>query len=97
MLRFIAGAVLGAVTFSASADCVSGYVRKDGTYVQGYCRSTPNASRYDNFGSQTMGGTQRDEFSRTPAFNRSSPSWTYGDNDNDGTPNSIDNAPERKW
>lgn len=28
---------------------VNGYYKKDGTYVQGYWRSTPNATPYDNF------------------------------------------------
>lgn len=90
------GMLLLAVALPASADCVAGYVRKDGTYVQGYCRSTPNQNRYDNFGSQSMGGKQRDEFSRAPTYNKSSPSYSYGDNDQDGLFNNFDPKPESK-
>ena len=81
------------ISATASADCTSGYFRKDGTYVQGYCRSAPNANRYDNYGSQSMGGSQRDEFSRNPYYNKTSPSYGYGDNDRDGLPNSYDPKP----
>ncbi|MCI1272840.1 MAG: hypothetical protein LKG27_00190 [Clostridiaceae bacterium] len=33
----------------ANADYVNGYMRRDGTYVQGYNRSTPNETRLDNY------------------------------------------------
>jgi hypothetical protein len=31
---------------------VNGYIRKDGTYVQPYMRSSPNAYKFDNYSSQ---------------------------------------------
>lgn len=91
--RFLAVIGLFLVTGVASADCVSGYTRANGTYVQGYCRSSPNSSRYDNYGSQSMGGSQRDEFSRSPAYNKSSPGYSFGDNDRDGLSNGYDPRP----
>ena len=31
---------------------VNGYTKKNGTYVQGYMRSSPNSLKYDNFSSK---------------------------------------------
>lgn len=91
------GVALFAIAQLASAQqYVPGYMRSDGTYVQGYTRSAPNANRFDNYGSQSMGGSQRDEFSRAPAYNRSSPSYGYGDNDRDGLSNSFDPKPNSR-
>lgn len=42
---------------------VNGYTRKDGAYVQGHTKSSPDEYRYNNKGSQTYGGSQRDEHS----------------------------------
>ncbi len=57
---------------------VDGYFKKDGTYVQGYLRSDSNENRYDNRNSRSNGGTQRDEYSAPPAYNRSNPNYnTY--------------------
>lgn len=84
--------VLGASAFAA--EYVQGYFRKDGTYVQGHYKSAPNANRYDNLSSQSMGGSQRDEFSRTPSYNKSNPMYGAGDNDGDGLYNSYDPAPD---
>lgn len=97
MYRLIAsGALLLSIALPTSADCVAGYFRKDGTYVQGYCRSTPNQNRYDNYSSQSMGGKQRDEFSSSPSYNKTSPSYSFGDNDRDGLLNRYDPKPESK-
>lgn len=42
--------VLSATSFAASAQqYVSGYTKADGTYVQGYYRSTPNNTKLDNY------------------------------------------------
>ena len=71
---------------------VQGYFRKDGTYVQPHVRSSPNANRWDNRSSQTMGGSKRDEFDG--AYNKSNRSYSYGDNDGDGYLNSYDPVPE---
>jgi hypothetical protein len=79
-----------------AAEYVQGYFRKDGTYVQGHYKSSPNANRYDNLSSQSMGGSQRDEFSRTPSYNKSSPMYGAGDNDGDGYLNSYDPKPNSK-
>ena len=65
----------------ASADqYVNGYTRSDGTYVQGYYRSSPDQYRYNNYSSQGntnpytgQAGTQRNEFSSPPAYNKSNP------------------------
>jgi hypothetical protein len=48
----------------------SHYDRK-GNYHQGYDRSSPDQYRYNNRGSQTNGGHQRDEFSNPPQYNQS--------------------------
>ena len=79
---------------------VNGYMKKDGTYVQGYYRSSPDSYRWNNRGSQTYGGSQRDEYSSgLGATNRSNPSWGWRDNDNDGLSNSYDPNPysKRNW
>ncbi len=92
MKKMLLAVLLGGVAFQVQADCVAGYVRKDGTYVNGYCRSTPNANRYDNYGSQSMGGKQRDEFSRVPATNKQNSLYGISDNDGDGIPNAYDST-----
>lgn len=47
-----------------------GYVKKNGTYVNGHMKSNPDNKRYNNYGSQSRGGRQRDEFSNPPAYNK---------------------------
>jgi hypothetical protein len=47
-----------------------GYVKKDGTYVGGHMKSAPDGKRYNNHGSRSNGGRQRDEFSNPPAYNK---------------------------
>lgn len=76
---------------------VSGHVRSNGTYVQGRTQSSPDAYRYNNRGSETRGGSQRDELSSgSGATNRANPSYGSRDNDNDGVPNALDRAPNSK-
>ena len=88
--------VIGASTASAD-QWVNGYTKKDGTYVQGYYRSSPDSYRYNNRGSQSRGGSQRDEYSSgLGATNKSNSSWGWRDNDNDGLSNSYDRRPESK-
>ena len=87
-------------TATAPADSyVNGYIKRDGTYVAPHIRSSPDQYRYNNYGSQTRGGNQRDEFSSNPAYNLSNPSFGYSDNDGDGIVNSYDNAPNsgNRW
>ena len=53
MKKTVAILLLALISSSAFADvCVSGYFRKDGTYVDGYCRTSPNSSKSDNYGSE---------------------------------------------
>lgn len=68
--------LLALITCSGTAfsqTWVDGYTKKNGTYVQGHQKSEPNEYRYDNRNSQTNGGSQRDEYSAPPAYNKSNP------------------------
>jgi hypothetical protein len=57
---------------------VDGYYRKDGTYVQGHYRTTPDSHQYNNYGRKS----QRDS---------SGPHTPYlRDQDNDGIYNQYD-------
>ena len=100
MLISLSAALL-ALPMTASADrYVRGYTKKDGTYVAPHMRSAPDAYRYNNRGSQTYGGGQRDEFSSgTGATNRSNSTYGWRDNDRDGVYNPYDRAPDvkRRW
>lgn len=82
------------VTFAGNS--VRGYTRSDGTYVQGHTRSSPNANRYDNYGSESRGGHRRDEFSINSATNKTNSSYGWRDNDRDGVMNAYDRKPESK-
>lgn len=81
----------------ANAEWVNGYTKKDGTYVSGHSRSSPDDNRYNNYGSQSNGGSQRDEFSNGfGATNKGNSSYNWRDNDNDGYLNSYDRNPNRR-
>lgn len=72
--------LLLAFSTAALADTyVNGYYRKDGTYVQGHTRSSPNNTRYDNYGSPSS--SQRSS---------SYPSTYTRDSDGDGVSNQYD-------
>ncbi len=75
---------------------VKGHTRSDGTYVQGHTRSSPDSYRSNNRGSESRGGTQRDEYSSDSATNKSNPSYGWRDNDKDGISNTYDRKPESK-
>lgn len=76
---------------------INGYTRKDGTYVQGHMKSRPDENRYNNLGSQSYGGRQRDEYSSgTGATNRTNPSYGWRDNDSDSVINPYDRRPDSK-
>lgn len=95
----ISGSLLFAICSApVSADkWVNGYTKKDGTYVQGHMKNSPDSNRYNNKSSQSFGGSQRDEFSSgLGATNKSNSSYGYRDNDNDGLSNSFDPKPESK-
>jgi hypothetical protein len=55
----------------ADARIQRGYIKKNGTYVSPHQKNNPDGKRYNNRGSQTNGGKQRDEFSNHPAYNKS--------------------------
>lgn len=65
----------------AQAIYVQPSIDRNGNYREGYYRSAPNSSRYDNLNAESNGvnaysgkrSTQRDEFSDPPTYNRSSP------------------------
>lgn len=56
---------------------VKGYYRKDGTYVRPHIRSSPNSYKSDNYGPSRSDSELMNPRTR--------------DNDNDGTPNYLDN------
>lgn len=78
-MRAIIAITLALASTAALADWQNGYTRKDGTYVPGHIKSAPDQHRYNNYGSQSNGGSQRDEFSAPPAYNKSHPLYNpYG-------------------
>jgi len=71
-------ALLIAPTEVYAGTYVNGYTKRDGTYVQGHYRSSPNSKRYDNYSSRGntnpytgKKGTKRNEFSSPPKYNKS--------------------------
>ena len=46
---FIVFLFAAANTFAQTSTYVSGYTNSNGTYVQGYYRTTPNSTRVDNY------------------------------------------------
>lgn len=98
MKYILLAATLAAISTAALADTyVRGHTRSDGTYVQGHTRSSPDSSRSNNRGSQTYGGSQRDEYSsNSGATNKSNSGYGWRDNDNDGVSNAYDRKPEKK-
>jgi hypothetical protein len=52
-MKLIFAFLLAVSSFMSYADeYVNGYVRNDGTYVQGYMKSSPNTSNRDNYSTQ---------------------------------------------
>ena len=78
-----------------AGDYVNGYTRRDGTYVQGHSKTSPDAYRFNNQNSRTNGGTQRDEFNGFATNKRNSAYGMY-DNDGDGVQNAYDTKPNKK-
>ena len=53
---------------------VSGYTRRDGTYVQPYYRTSPNSSQYDNYSTKgNVNPYTGQEGYRTPNYQPSNP------------------------
>ena len=73
---------------------VKGYTKKDGTYVEGHTRSSPDQYRYNNLNSDSNGGSRRDEYSTNGATNKANSSYGSFDNDKDGISNPYDSNPE---
>ena len=61
---------------TVSAEWVRGYTRRDGTYVHGYQRSSPDNTRTNNYGPST------NYYDKTNLYSR--------DSDRDGTANYLD-------
>ena len=61
---------------SAHAGWVKGYTRKDGTYVNGYERSSPDQYKWNNYGPSTNSQERINPYIR--------------DKDKDGIPNYLD-------
>lgn len=64
------------VDFAFADNYVRPHVRRDGTYVEGHMRSSPNSNRFDNYSSQGnvnpytgQRGSDRNEFSNPPEYN----------------------------
>ncbi len=83
--RIAALVMLAGLASSATADdYVNGYTRSDGTYVQGYYRSSPNSYRYDNYSSSGntnpytgSRGYERNEFTNQLEYNQGNGSDGY--------------------
>ncbi len=63
-------ALLLAIAVTAQARSQRGYVKKNGTYVSPHQKANPDGKRWNNRGSKTNDGRQRDEFSNPPAYNK---------------------------
>lgn len=70
--------ITAACSFAGADQWVNGYTKKDGTVVQGHHRSDGNSIKYDNYSSQGNSnpytgqqGSQRNEFSSPPSYNKS--------------------------
>lgn len=73
---FLTAGVLLLFASTVAAEWVSGYTRKDGTYVQGYQRSERNSTKTDNYGPSTNYYDKANPYLR--------------DSDKDGIPNYRD-------
>lgn len=79
-------AILLSITTQAQTVYVPPSVDKNGNMHQGHYRSAPNSTRSDNLNAQNNiyggtnpytghRGTQRDEFSSPPVYNRTNPAY----------------------
>ncbi|MDD5549385.1 MAG: hypothetical protein PHI79_07330 [Sulfurovaceae bacterium] len=67
-------------------DYVSGYFKKDGTYVNGYNRTSADDHKYNNYSSQSMGGDKKDEFSSSYSYGKSSSDYDYNSKQKESNP-----------
>jgi len=81
---FIAFLFAAANSFAQTSTYVSGYTNRNGTYVQGYYRTTPNTTRNDNYSTVgntnpytgTAGTKPADSYSTTPTYTTTTPVYT---------------------
>lgn len=101
LLRITLIAGLACLTASAFAQTyVRGHIRKDGTYVQPHVRSSPNATKSDNYGparsSRNYGSSYApayvSPYSRDKDKDGLSNQYDQ-DDDNDGTSDDYDSTP----
>jgi hypothetical protein len=91
LVAVITGVVLLLTSFAFAKDVsVKGYYRKDGTYVRGHTRSSPDSSKSNNY------GPSQNDFEltnpRTRDYDRDgSPNYLDKDDDNDGRQDDSDN------
>lgn len=91
MILGIALALVSAVAFAGQV-WVNGYYRKDGTYVQGHYRTTPDSDQSNNYG-RPSAQDRRDNTSPYPRDQDGdgiSNQYDY-DDDNDGISDQYDN------
>jgi hypothetical protein len=73
-MKRIALAIIGALAIlsalPAEARTQRGYIKRNGSYVAPHQKTNPDQQRFNNRGSKTNGGKQRDEFSSPPAYNK---------------------------
>lgn len=86
----ISTVVMGALAGLAHADqYVNGYIKQDGTYVQGYTRSTPDSSYNNNYSTRgNMNPYTGSYGSNSPTYNDRSPSYNQ---DHYGSRNTYNN------
>ena len=65
--------------YSSDDVYVSGHTRRDGTYVEPYYRSAPNANRWDNYGYEPSQPTYNSRGSNTPNPGRLNDNNPYND------------------
>ena len=75
---FILGFILTSVfTYAQTQTWVNGYYKKDGTYVQGHYRQTPNTTNHDNWSTTQQKNPYTNE-SGSRAKDYSSQAYNYG-------------------
>lgn len=81
MRLLIVAAALAALTTAAGADeYVNGYMRKDGTYVDGHYRSSQNNNSYDNYSAKGNTNPYTGEKGTVDPYAYRAPSTNYGNN-----------------
>ena len=90
-LSLIATALVCLASTASAQVHVNGYMRKDGTYVQGYTRSSPDTSRANNWGPSGGSGYSYGGFGRDNDHDGISNRYDT-DDDNDGTSDNFDRS-----